>query len=104
MCCSLPTVRIGRVEVGGDRVGVSTIAVSSGGRPSSSWTVPTATVSQNSAAIFASRMRPKPYPLPFTTGMRPSTFAATCAIWLRHNAVRTVSLTVTPLNVVGGAR
>ena len=38
--------------------------------------------------------------MPFTTGMRPSTRAATCATWLRHIAVRTVSLTVTALNVV----
>ena len=62
---SLPIVSTGSVlpggiGLGGTRVGVSTTGVTDAGSPSSSWIVPTAIVSANSAATPASHSRPKP--------------------------------------------
>ena len=56
----LPTLRIGLVDAGATSVGVSTTGWRSSGSPSSSWIVPMATVSQNSAASRARATRPKP--------------------------------------------
>ena len=74
------------------------MGVASSGSPSSSWIVPTAIIGLSLTAATARPTRPNPYPLPFTTGIRPVTDAATSEAWFHQRARSTVRRIVTALD------